>query len=43
MGTRREIAFLKLKQDNGAEYAVTQYCYDNHIFFRYMQKCRAAD
>jgi methylenetetrahydrofolate reductase (NADPH) len=38
----KDIAFLKLKQDNGAEYVVTQYCYDNDVFFRYVDKCRAA-
>lgn len=38
----KDIAFLKLKQDNGAQYVITQYCYDNDIFFRYAEKCRAA-
>ena len=38
----KDITYLKLKQDNGAEYAVTQYCYDNDVFFRYVEKCRDA-
>jgi methylenetetrahydrofolate reductase (NADPH) len=38
----KDIDYLKLKQDNGAEYAVTQYCYDNDAFFQYVEKCRAA-
>jgi methylenetetrahydrofolate reductase (NADPH) len=38
----KDIAFLKLKQDNGAQYVITQYCYDNDVFFRYVEKCRAA-
>ena len=38
----KDIEYLKLKQDNGAEYAVTQYCYDNDVFFQYVEKCRAA-
>ncbi|GAB6905811.1 methylenetetrahydrofolate reductase [NAD(P)H] [Desulfosarcina cetonica] len=37
-----DIGFLKQKQDNGAEYVVTQYCYDNDVFFRYVEKCRSA-
>ncbi len=38
----KDISFLKLKQDNGAEYAVAQYCYDNDVFFTYVEKCRTA-
>lgn len=38
----KDIQFLKLKQDNGAEYAVAQYCYDNDLFFGYVGQCRAA-
>ncbi|WP_419661917.1 methylenetetrahydrofolate reductase [Desulfosarcina variabilis] len=38
----KDIDYLKLKQDNGAEYAVTQYCYDNDVFFKYVEKCQAA-
>ncbi len=38
----KDIDFLKLKVDSGAEYVVTQYCYDNEIFFKYVEKCRQA-
>jgi len=36
-----DIQHLKLKIDSGAEYIVTQYCYDNDIFAAYVEKCRA--
>jgi methylenetetrahydrofolate reductase (NADPH) len=38
----KDIEFLKLKVDNGAEYVVAQYFYDNTYFFKYVEKCRAA-
>lgn len=38
----KDIEYLKLKVDNGAEYVVTQFCYDNQFFFDYVEKCRAA-
>ena len=38
----KDIEFLKLKETNGAEYVVAQYCYDNNYFFEYTEKCRAA-
>ena len=38
----KDIQYLKLKQDNGAEYVVAQYCYNNDVFFSYVEKCRAA-
>lgn len=37
-----DIAFLKRKCDNGAEYVVSQYFYDNDFFYNYVDKCRAA-
>jgi len=37
----KDIEFLKLKEKNGAEYVVAQYCYDNNYFFEYVEKCRA--
>ncbi len=37
-----DIRYLKLKVDNGADYVVTQYFYDNRFFFRFVDKCRAA-
>lgn len=38
----KDIEFLKLKQDNGAKYAVAQYFYDNKFFYDFLDKCRAA-
>ncbi|GBC63539.1 5,10-methylenetetrahydrofolate reductase [Desulfonema ishimotonii] len=37
----KDIEYLKLKVDNGAEYVVAQYFYDNAFFFEYVRKCRA--
>jgi len=37
----KDIEYLKLKVDNGAEYVVAQYFYDNNYFFEYVKKCRA--
>ncbi len=37
----KDIKYLKLKVDNGAEYIVAQYFYDNKYFFEYVEKCRA--
>jgi methylenetetrahydrofolate reductase (NADPH) len=37
-----DIEHLKLKIDSGAEYIVTQYCYDNSLFSGYVERCRAA-
>ena len=38
----KDIDFLRLKVDNGAQYVVTQYFYDNDFFLAYRDKCRAA-
>ena len=38
----KDIECLKLKVDNGAKYVVCQYCYDEDVFFAYVDKCRAA-
>ncbi len=38
----KDIEYLKLKVDNGAEYIVAQYFYDNKYFFEYVDKCRTA-
>ena len=37
----KDIEYLKLKVDKGAEYVVVQYFYDNNFFFDYVDKCRA--
>ncbi len=38
----QDIEFLKLKVNNGADYIVSQYFYDNKYFFDYVEKCRSA-
>ena len=37
----RDVAFLKLKQDRGADYAVTQLFFDNAVYFAFAEKARA--
>lgn len=37
-----DIQALKAKVDAGAEYVVTQLCYDTKIFFDYLRRCREA-
>ena len=39
----KDLDYLKLKVDEGAEYIVAQYFYDNNFFFDYCKKCRESD
>ncbi len=41
-GMADDIRYLKIKQENGADAAVTQYFFDNDTFFRFRDDCRAA-
>ncbi|MDQ6991992.1 MAG: methylenetetrahydrofolate reductase [NAD(P)H] [Mariprofundus sp.] len=41
-GVADDIRYLKLKQDRGADCAVTQYFFDNEAFFRFRDQCSAA-
>jgi methylenetetrahydrofolate reductase (NADPH) len=36
----KDLEYLKLKVDQGAEYIITNYCYDNHFFFDFLERCR---
>ncbi len=38
----KDLEYLKLKVDNGAEYIISNYFYDNRYFFDFMERCRAA-
>ena len=38
----KDLAYAKLKQDNGAEYLVAQYFYDNQFFFDFAERARSA-
>ena len=37
----KDIEYLKRKVDQGAEYIITNYCYDNRFFFEYVERVRA--
>ena len=37
----RDLEYLKTKVDHGAEYIITNYCYDNHYFSDFVERCRA--
>ncbi|MDX8408239.1 MAG: methylenetetrahydrofolate reductase, partial [Mariprofundaceae bacterium] len=41
-GVDDDIRYLKIKQDNGADCAITQYFFDNAAFFSFRQQCRAS-
>lgn len=36
-----DLDYLKKKVDLGAEYIITNYCYDNRFFFDFVERCRA--
>jgi methylenetetrahydrofolate reductase (NADPH) len=36
----KDLEYLKLKVDRGAEYIITNYCYDNRFFFDFLERCR---
>ena len=37
----KDIEYLKLKVENGAEYIISNYFYDNKYFFDFVERCRA--
>jgi methylenetetrahydrofolate reductase (NADPH) len=37
----KDLEYLKLKIDLGAEYIMTNYCYDNRFFFEFVERCRS--
>ncbi|NDJ74953.1 MAG: 5,10-methylenetetrahydrofolate reductase [Chloroflexi bacterium] len=38
----QDLDYLKHKLDRGAEYVITNYCYDNRFFFDFRERCRRA-
>ena len=36
----RDVEYLKLKVENGAEYVISNYFYDNKYFFEFVERCR---
>ena len=41
LSSEKDLDYLKLKVDEGAEYIVAQYFYDNQFFYDYLDKVRA--
>ena len=37
----KDLEYLKLKVDNGVEYIISNYFYDNRYFFDFVERCRA--
>ena len=38
----KDIEYLKMKVDLGAEYIITNYCYDNRFYFDFVDRCLTA-
>lgn len=38
----KDLEYLRLKVDLGAEYIITNYCYDNEYFFDFVDRCSGA-
>jgi len=38
----KDLEYLKIKVDRGAEYIITNYCYDNRYFFDFVDRCQGA-
>jgi len=38
----KDLEYLKMKVDNGAEYIIANYFYDNRFFFDFQERCSAA-
>ena len=38
----KDLEYLKLKVDNGADFVITNYCYDNRFYFDFVDRCRGA-
>ncbi len=39
----KDLEYLKMKVDLGAEFIITNYCYDNAYFFDFVKRCRDAN
>ncbi len=39
---QRDIEYLKLKVERGAEFVIANYCYDNALFLSFLDRCRHA-
>ncbi len=37
----QDLEYLKVKVDCGADYIITNYCYDNQYFFDFVERCQA--
>lgn len=38
----KDLEYLKLKVDRGADFIITNYCYDNNFFFDFVERAQAA-